>query len=145
MKNKKIKKLDKQIDKLTSLIEGKLTPVKSMEEETYSEYDREVSDKIKKMVLNLIKYKDTVNINIHSDVISLSVGDLGNLKKSVSRKNYSEDNFLELTIIKDKGFRINYGYRSMSKYNDINLYNELIDIVKNRVKEINAENFNDLW
>ena len=48
-------------------------------------------------------------------------------------------------MIKDEGFSINLSYQKRSNYEDIDMFNELIDIVSKRVMEINKENFTDIW
>ena len=60
MKSKKIKKIAKLIHEEFRNYDRELRPMKSQEEISngeWSEYDPEVSEKFKKMVLNLANYK----------------------------------------------------------------------------------------
>ena len=71
MKSKKLKKLDKLFHEEVRNHEKELRPLKMSEEVSggdWSEYDPEVSDKFKKMVLNLSTYKN--NINISNSLVS---------------------------------------------------------------------------
>ena len=56
----------------------------------------------------------------------------------------SDDNYLEI-FVDEKGFYLNYGYRKRSRYSDDEIFNELLPLVKKRNKEINSENFNEIW
>lgn len=122
-------------------------PVKSSESLNYSEYDSEISKKLYDLVLNIIKYKDSMNMSYSSDRINISVPNIKDIKNSKvnSRTPYNDDYYLDINIVKDKGFSISYSYKQRSNYNDKEMYNLLINIVSERLKEINSENFNDIW
>lgn len=145
MKTKKLRKLA-----LSLLLEMKsLDNVKVERSLTYREYDadydEDVSDRLKKMVLNLIKYNENISINLDETQLSISANDIGKLKQSFSTvSKYSDEGFLEICITKN-GFDINYGYRKRASYKDDNIFKELAPIVRNRRKEINSENFDEIW
>ena len=147
MKEKKFKKIAEEVAKLISnqLIEK---PTTTMIEEYRAEYDSEVSDKMKKFILNVIKYKENLNISISEEYINIATSDIKKIKKSNSQNigKYpgSDDNYLEISI-DEKGFYLNYGYRKRSRYTDEKIFNELLPLVKQRNKEINSENFNEIW
>lgn len=147
MKEKKFKKIAEEVAKLISnqLIEK---PTSTMIEEYRAEYDSEVSDKMKKFILNVIKYKENLNISISEEYINIATSDIKKIKKSNSQNigKYpgSDDNYLEISI-DEKGFYLNYGYRKRSRYTDEKIFNELLPLVKQRNKEINSENFNEIW
>lgn len=108
-----------------------------------SEYDPTISDKFRKMVENILNHKENININIDEYRIAISCEDAKKLKsKSMT---YSEDNFLEITIRKNLGFNINYGYRKRSSYKDEKMYDELLETVSSRIKKENFKNFENLW
>jgi len=122
--------------------------INASESLNYSEYDSDVSKKLYDLVLNIIKYKDSMNISYNSNKINISVPNIKDIKKvnsKVSRSVYNDDYYLDINIVKDKGFSISYSYKQRSNYNDKEMYNLLINIVSERLKEINSENFNDIW
>jgi hypothetical protein len=151
MKSKKIKKMAKLIHEEFRNHEDKLRPMKMSEEVSngdWSEYDSEVSDKFKKMVLNLANYKNNIDINIDSNRIRISTGDITTVKSSLKRKSntlYTDDNYVEMSLVKNLGFSVNYGYKLRSNYKDEKLFDELQPVLVQRLKEINADNFNEIW
>ena len=145
MKGKKLKKIARLISR-----EVHVYPSKQNEEEFRAEYDSEVSKKFKKLVLNIIQYKENININILDDRFSISSNDINSIKtnympnsKYVS-SSQSDDNFLELCV-NNQGFYVNLGYRKRSRYTDDKIFDELLPLIRERSKEINSENFNDIW
>lgn len=151
MKSKKIKKMAKLIHEEFRNYERELRPMKMSEEISngdWSEYDTEVSEKFKKMVLNLANYKNNININIDSNRISISTGDITTIKSQLKQKSntlYNDDNYVEMSLVKNLGFSINYGYKLRSNYKDEKLFDELQPILVQKLKEINADNFNEIW
>jgi hypothetical protein len=85
----------------------------------WSEYDPEVSEKFKKMVLNLANYKNNIHINIDNFRVSISTNDITRVK-TTSNKNavYNDDNYVEMSLHKSLGFSVNYGYKLRSNYKD---------------------------
>ena len=151
MKSKKLKKLAKLFHEEVRNYERESRPMKMSEEVSggdWSEYDPEVSEKFKKMVLNLATYKNNININVDGNRISISVGDITSVKTPIKRNSnaiYNEDNYVEMSLHKSLGFSINYGYRLRSNYKDEKLFDEIQPILVQRLKEINADNFNEIW
>ena len=158
MKSKKIKKIAKLIREEIKDETPRPTKIRSSIKEAenristdnWSEYDPEVSEKFKKMILNLVNYSNNINLNINSDNITISISDIKYVKSQKNLKvnapvNYTEDNFTEMSLIRNAGFIINYGYRLKSNYKDEKLFDELHPIISKRLKEINAENFNEVW
>ena len=151
MKSKKMKKLAKLIHEEVRNCDRELRPTKMVEEISngdWSEYDPEVTEKFKKMVLNLANYKNNININIDSSRVSISTSDVTTVKKPIKRNSntlYSDDNYVEMSLHKNLGFSINYGYKFRSNYKDENLFDELKPILVQKLKEINADNFNEIW
>jgi hypothetical protein len=151
MKSKKLKKLAKLFHEEIRNYEKKSRPMKMVEEVSggdWSEYDPEVSEKFKKMVLNLANYKNNININIDSNRVSISTADISNIKKIMKRSSntlYNEDNYVEMSLQKGLGFSINYGYKLRTNYKDEKLFDEIQPILVQRLKEINADNFNEIW
>jgi uncharacterized protein (UPF0210 family) len=147
MKSKKMKKLSKLFIEEFRNYDRSLRPMK---EETssgdWSEYDQEVSEKFKKMVLNLANYKNNIHINIDSNRVSISTNDITRVKTSSNKNSvYNDDNYVEMSLHKDLGFSVNYGYKLKSNYKDKKLFDELQPILTQRLKEINADNFNEIW
>ena len=151
MKSKKIKKMAKLIHEEFRKYEIESRPIKMSEEISngdWSEYDPEVSEKFKKMVLNLANYKNNIDINIDSNRMRISTGDIKSIKIPVKRNSntlYTDDNYVEMSLVKNLGFSINYGYKLRSNYKDEKLFDELQPIIAQRLKEINADNFNEIW
>lgn len=152
MKSKKLKKLAKLFHEEIRNYEKKSRPMKMVEDASlngdWSEYDPEVSEKFKKMILNLATYKNNININIDGNRVSISVGDITKVKTPIKRSSntpYSEDNYVEMSLHKGLGFSINYGYKLRTNYKDENLFDEIQPILSQRLKEINADNFNEIW
>lgn len=150
MKDKKLKKLAKHIHQEIRNYERPIK-MKIQEEASngdWSEYDSEVSEKFKKMVLNLVNYKNNININVDSQRISISTGDITKVKTPIKKNSntlYSDDNYVEMSLVKNLGFSVNYGFRLKSNYKDENLFDELQPILVQKLKEINADNFNEIW
>jgi hypothetical protein len=143
MKKKKLKKIAKYIHEIVSA--PKAIPIE--DKIRYIPFDLEVSNKTKKLVLDLMEYPDGVNVNLSEDNIILASSDITQIKKKIKSSNtvYNDDNYLEIHIEKNKGFTINLSYRKRTNYEDKNIYNDLIDIVRSKVIEINRQNFIDIW
>lgn len=148
MKSKKIKKMAKLIHEEFRKYDKELRPIKediSLRGD-WSEYDSEVSEKFKKMILNLANYKNNISIGIDDDRISISTSDITKVKvKKNSNTLYSDDDYVEMSLIKNLGFTINYGYKLRSNYKDENLFDEIKPILVQKLREINADNFNEIW
>jgi hypothetical protein len=145
MKKKNIKKI---VSLITNEIRNEISnnyPVKS-EDEYRSEYDPEVSEKFRKLVLNIIQYKENIIINIIDNRFSVSTNDVNVIKNSYmpKSKNYNEDDYLEI-MVDEKGFYINLGYRKRSRHADDKMFKDLSPAIRERLKEINFENFDDIW
>jgi len=100
------------------------------------------------MILNLATYKNNINISVDNSRISVSVGDITTVKRSIKRSSntlYSEDNYVEMSLHKDLGFSVNYGYKLKSNYKDKKLFDELQPILTQKLKQINSDNFNEIW
>jgi hypothetical protein len=148
MKSKKLKKLAKLIHEEVRNCDRESFPQGQISGGDWSEYDPEVSEKFKKMILNLSTYKNNININIDSHRIIINTGDITTVKKSIKRNSntiYSDDTYVEMSLHKGLGFTINYGYKVRSNYKDEKLFDELQPILTQKLKEINAENFNEIW
>ena len=151
MKSKKLKKLAKLFHEEIRNHEREMRPMKVSEEISngdWSEYDSEVSEKFKKMVLNLANYKNNIHINIDRCRVSISTNDITSVKNTNKRsKNipYDDDKYVEMSLHKGLGFSINYGYKLRSNYKDEKLFDEIQPILIQRLKEINADNFNEIW
>jgi hypothetical protein len=128
----------------------------------WCEFNQEVSDRFKKLFYNILKYPDNLSIEFgeapRHPYINVNTESIKSLKKASNINNNSgvqypttskmakigEDDQLRIEV-NMTGFTLNYGYRKVTRYKDENIYSELINDVKERVKEINANNFNDIW
>jgi hypothetical protein len=151
MKSKKIKKMAKLIHEEFRNYDIESRTIKVSEEisnSDWSEYNSEVSEKFKKMILNLANYKNNININIDTNRVSISTGDITSVKKPIKRSSntlYNDDHYVEMSLVKNLGFSVNYGYKVRSNYKDEKLFDELQPILVQKLKEINADNFNEIW
>ena len=140
----------KNLKKLTKLICEEMNRndslVKSEYSGDWSEYNLEISNKFKKMILNLADCGSNVHISIDERRIIINTSDITTVKK-VNNKNRlcNDDNYVEMILFKNLGFTINYGYRIKSNYRDENLYDELLPILSQKLKEISETNFNNIW
>ena len=137
----------KKLMKIAKIISNEVNvyPIKQSEEEYRSEYDSDVSDKLKKLILNLIQYNENININIADDRFVVSSNDINTIKNSsIPNRSLSDDNYLEI-LVSTEGFTLNLGYKKRSRYADNKIFNELIPIIKERLKEINSFNFDEIW
>jgi hypothetical protein len=123
------------------------SPVCKMYTGDWAEYDFEVSEKLKKMLLNLLDYKNNIKINISENSLSISVDSLSDIKKSinVNKVLINDDDYFSVDIIKETGFTINRGYSMRSQYLDTKIYDEILPVASNKLKKINSENFSDIW
>jgi hypothetical protein len=142
MKKKKLKKISKFIVNEIRNREKTNQPIR--ESINYCDYDESVSDKMKSLIINLIKYKENVNINVYETQFNISVGDIKSIKLPRNKNSYNEDDFLEISVNKE-GFTINKGYNVRSNYKDESIFNELHEVVSKRLMEINKENFIEIW
>lgn len=159
MKNKELNKLTKKLEEVINLsikdnfkntdlytkrYDGDL---KSDDDYKLAEYNVEVSEKFKKLVMNLLTYSENISINVNDNRIAISTGDLKAIKSSNYKSNVisNEEHYLELVISKEHSFHINRGYTKRSNYKDTEMYNYLFPIVTAKLQEINSNNFNEIW
>ncbi len=147
MKAKNLKKLTKLICEEMRKNDSCSYPVKAEYSGDWSEYNLEISNKFKKMILNLADCGSNVHISIDERRIIINTSDITTVKKVNNNKNRlsNDDNYVEMILFKDLGFTINYGYRIKSNYKDENLYDELLPILSQKLKEISETNFNNIW
>ena len=146
MKEKKLKKI---INQVLNEVRDYDRPMKAqMYTGDWAEYNEEVSNKLKTMVLNLLNYRNNINININDNSLSISTDNLSGVKKSRSNSGLtkiSDDDYFSIEIVKETGFCINKSYNVRSQYLDSKMYDEILPLATNKLKEINSENFNDIW
>jgi len=147
MKSKKLKKLAKLFHEEFRNYDRPMKVSEEVSGGDWSEYDSEVSERFKKMVLNLATYKNNIYINIDSNRVSISTNDIKSVKNSKTSQNvpYNEDSYVEMSLHKGLGFSVNYGYKLRSNYKDEKLFDELQPILVQKLKQINADNFNEIW
>lgn len=148
MKEKKLKKIVQLVAK--QVREYEMSPVKkSMYTGDWAEYNEDVSDKLKTMLINLLNYRNNINVNINDNSLSISTDNLSGIKKTRSNSSgltkVSDDDYFSVEIIKETGFTINKGYNVRTQYLDTKIYDEILPLATNKLKDINSENFNDIW
>jgi hypothetical protein len=120
-----------------------------------SAYDETVSNKFKKLVLNLLDYSETLNININDNSITISASDIKNIKRGYNTNSNvgnlgmgslksDESNYLEISINKER-FVMSKGYYNRTCYKDPSMYDYFQPILSKKLQEINASNFNTVW
>lgn len=147
MKEKKLKKI---VQLVVEEMREMDRPIKSqMYTADWAGYDEEVSDKLKTMLLNLLNYRNNINININDNSFSISTDNLSGIKKSRSNSSgltkVSDDDYFSVEIIKETGFSISKSYNIRAQYLDNKIFDEILPLATNKLKEINSENFNDIW
>ena len=142
MKKKKIEKIAKLICHELNHYRDRST--KLVENIEWSEYNEEVSNRFKKMFLNILENRDNIRLELNNELISISTEDIKSIKKKQNMNVYSEDNYLRMDITRD-GFQINKGYKQKINFSDKNMYKELIGIVKELQFLHNSNTFNEIW
>ena len=147
MKDKKLKKIVREV--LNEVREYD-RPIKAqMYTGDWAEYDEEVSEKLKTMLLNILNYINNINININDNSFSISTDNLSDVKKLRSNSSgltkVSDEDYFSVEIIKETGFTINRGYNVRTQYLDSKIFDEILPLTINKLKEINNENFNNIW
>jgi len=147
MKKSKVKKIATMLyEQVRNYEKNQIT---TRENINYNDYDVEVSQKVKNLILNIIKYKDNIHITIGDDYFTVSTNDATKIKNNqgikVNPYKISEDYYFEISVQQDEGFTLNYGYSKRSNFLDKSMFSELSPVIKQRLKEINAENFSEIW
>ena len=155
MKEKKLKEIVKTVfEEMRSHQYNVETDERAIKSKMYTadwaEYNEDVSVKLKTMLLNLINYRNNVNINISDNSFSISTDNLSSIKKlRTSNGNgltkINDDDYFSVEIIKETGFCINKGYNMRTNYLDPKIYDDILPIATRKLKEINNENFNNIW
>lgn len=145
MKNKKLAKLAKFIYEEIKNIEKTYTD--SLPQPTdinhkslnYNQYDEQVSEKFKNFILNILKVKDKIRIEISDSFIYIN-GDLNSVRSSnnQSQKYISSEDIIDIRISKD-GFSFCRGYAQTFSYDDKQMYDELYDELLERSMQINKD------
>lgn len=147
MKKSKVKKIATMLYEQVRNYEK--NQVTTRENINYNDYDVEVSQKVKNLILNIIKYKDNIHISVGDDYFTVSTNDATKIKNNqgikVNPYKISEDYYFEISVQQDEGFTLNYGYSKRSNFLDKSMFSELSPVIKQRLKEINAENFSEIW
>lgn len=137
--------LEKQLE-----IQMNYEKVDKAEEYKTSAYDETVSNKFKKLVLNLLDYSETLNININDNSITISANDVKSIKNTNNNntngplKLQNDSNYLEISINKER-FVMAKGYYNRTCYKDTSMYDYFEPILSKKLQEINATNFNTVW
>lgn len=167
-----MKKISKKLsEKLTSMVQNSVKEAyynQSVGKSEYTnnshwcEYNEEISNKIKSLILNIVKYRDNSNINISlkENNIFISIGNVSNIKNTVSNINNgtitisasqpmsrtkatssSPESYLEINLLKEKGFIFNYNYNQVY-FNDNKIYDSLYEIIISKYNELSSYKFN---
>lgn len=151
MKKKDLEKIgDIVAINIKSILEKQMNYEKVDKSEEYktSAYDETVSNKFKKLVLNLLDYSETLNININDNSITISANDVKSIKNTNNNTNgpllQNDGNYLEISINKER-FVMAKGYYNRTCYKDTSMYDYFEPILSKKLQEINATNFNTVW
>ena len=132
MKKKDLEKIgDIVAINIKSILEKQMNYEKVDKAEEYktSAYDETVSNKFKKLVLNLLDYSETLNININDNSITISANDVKSIKNTNNTNNNTngplklqdDGNYLEISINKER-FVMAKGYYNRTCYKDTSMY-----------------------
>jgi hypothetical protein len=110
----------------------------------FSESDDNTKEKTRNMIFRLLKLRDNLSINIHEKSINIS-SDYG-LKKSNLNYNqsYNSSEYFSLEIIKETGYILTYKDKRVA-FKDTTLYDDTVSKVTEIFKELNTDNFTDLY
>jgi len=128
----------------------------------WCDYNDDASNKIISLVSNIFKYKDnsTININIKESNISIQVGSIGNIKgnkyvSGITNPNYgtvtisssstTTESYLEINLVKNRGFIFNYNYNNQVYFKDDKIYDSLYNIIVSKYNEISSYKFNKYY
>jgi hypothetical protein len=150
MKKKKIKKIAKKIHKLVRDYNSQPVPEPINEYvDGYLPYDKEISDRFRKMIQNIIKWPDRLNVSVGENFAQIQIDDISQLKrgvKNISGSNkINEDNLLRIELKRGVGFCINYGYRNYSNHQDVTIFDELEEVLIEFTRQKNRDNFQIVW
>ena len=138
MKKKKLKKL------INKLVGGKIRN-RDKSEDIISEYNPEVSKKIKDFLNDCLNYytaNNNIKFYIYSDRIECSVNDITKFKSTNTVVSYSDSNYVSITLYKEKIILIR-GYNQFI-FNDKKLYKEFHPIIREKL-ESSINEFNGLY
>lgn len=113
-----------------------------------NEYDQEISIKFKKLVIDIINICNEVEgvyVNIRDDdtYININIDELDKIKIKPNNQHYNE--YCQITIIKNVGFRMESHNNISTAYIDENIFDDLFPIVKNYIKIKNDKNFEEIY
>lgn len=143
MKIKKIKKILKR--ECNNVIE-KMNSPKGISRSWDCEYNEAVSNKFKKMIKSIMKF-DNISINMRNDSINIYTNDIKTIKKASTLNSNtvnSTNDYLEINIVKDGGFTINYKNYSLS-FKDTHIYYEIFDESKEKFNTISCQIFHNMY
>jgi hypothetical protein len=105
----------------------------------YNSYDEEVSKKFKNFVLNIIKLKDRIRIEVSKDCIYIN-GNLGIFRTSNYQhtKSVPINDAIEIRINKE-GFSFCRNYEQTFSFEDKFIYDEIKDQIIEKSKKLNKE------
>lgn len=108
----------------------------------WADYDEKISKKFTNFILNLIKLKDRIRVEIRNDCIYIN-GNIDNNFQNYKSPSVSPEDIIDIRITQ-AGFSISRNYGTTISYKDEKIYNLLCDEIKSRSQEINRELLVDL-
>lgn len=139
MKKKKLKKIVRDVFYDFERTKSEEIKIKELNQLNICEYDKEISDKTLKFILNLAKIQDKINIEYNSDYINIYCS-LGQFYKKNNNYNVpTKEESIEISINKE-GFKIRKDYGNNISYKDTNLLEIIKPILYQRYCEISRRN-----
>ncbi len=157
MKSKKVKKLAKLLFEEVNSHQEKASrkmnkysevdmPSPGYDLYDYNDYDEVVSERAKKLIVNLFQHRDKLGFHISEHELYIGCDDLKSVKKPRSTNNLSTySNYIQIYVYKDRGFTLNYNDVGITKYKDSNMYAELLPQIKQINSDINRNNFEETY
>jgi hypothetical protein len=113
----------------------------------FSNSDEIVKEKTRNMIFRLLKLRDNLQINIHEKSINIS-SDYGLKKSNANVINYNQSynsvDYFNLEIIKETGYILTYKDKRVAFKDEI-LYDDTVSKVTEIFKELNTDNFKELY
>jgi hypothetical protein len=144
MKSKKLKKIIKQsLIESTQVINGTSS---IFNDYLFTDVTDEIKSKTRNLIYRILKFRDNLNITINENHIYISSENGFDFVKANSTSNIlnNTSDYLSIDIIKDIGYLFHWQDKRFA-FKDSNLYKDVLSKVEITFKELNEENFSEIY
>lgn len=142
MKSKKLKKLIKE-----SLNEFQNTPTaikSSFNNYLFTDVSDDIKSKTRNLIYRLLNFRDNLNMSIDEDHIYISSETGFDFTKNTTNSLQSPSDYLSIDIIKQTGYLFHWRDKRFA-FKDTNLYQDVISKIEITFKELNEQNFIEIY